>query len=251
LCALSVHVFDDAGDPLRPGGAVPLGFDPAAPLAPEPTLAAAPLTDLADGDVVTLTGDNLRPGESVGIVVCDSPEFYREVCQVGTGGVPAAVDDDGHLSAPYRATAVFDTLTGGTLDCRRQECYLQILPGLTDPTIVPVAFEPDSPLAPPPEAFVRVVEGRDLHVQGEGFLPGEEVYTGVCIKIGGERTCQAPTPHHTTADDDGAIDSTFTPAPFDGFDTVADCRAGQCSVFFEGTALSSTPTVRARFALDP
>ena len=250
-CELRVDVYDDAADDYFEAGAAPLRFDPTAPLASPPTLSATPTTGLSDGDLIAITGENFRPGDGLDAIVCDSPNFYQERCQLNSTGIADVVDVDGHLDVPYRATAVMETTLDSSLDCRLEVCYLQISPELVDAEIFRLEFEPDSPLAPPPEAFVRVVDGTDLHLQGEGFLAGEEVSTGVCIRIDDRRTCQAPTPHHPPAAADGAIDSTFTPEPFDGFDGVEDCRAHQCSVFVAGVSLPSRPPLHARFALDP
>lgn len=250
-CTLTVQAYEEESGESRTVGTVPLEFDPDAPLTPAASVAATPLSGLVDGDAITITGENFRPGDGLTAIVCGTPEYLSEDCVPTTGVGGGIVDDDGRFEHPYRATARASDLDTD-LDCRRDDCFLHVEDPDGAATTFPLEFEPDSPLAPPPEAFALVVEGQDLRVQGEGFLPGEEVYTGVCIRRDGERQCHAPTPHHTTADGDGAIDSTFTPEPFDGFAGVEDCRQHRCWVFVEGTSLPARDDdIRAPFALDP
>lgn len=134
--------------------------------------------------------------------------------------------------------------------------------GTADTVTVSAAVDPDHPgdaypvssgdPGRSPRAFARVVEGERLHVQGERFVPTEEVYVMACIRLDDGRHCQVPTATHTTADDAGDIDLTFTPGPFPGFTDIGDCRAHRCWVRVSGTAApGDAEAVRARFALDP
>lgn len=216
---------------------------------------ASPLTGLADGDVILVSADGRRPGDPFDAVVCPSPEPITEEClavsQSGSSGIADQVDDEGHLREAYRATAVLET-SNGRVDCRVERCYLHVDPN-GDPTTFALAFDPDAPLAPPPLAYARLVEGDTLEVNGEGFVPTEDVYATTCIKRDGPKQCLFPTTVHAAAGEDGSVSISYEPEPFDGFAGVEDCRGAECFVLVWGTALGAEDRddVRAPFALDP
>ena len=216
---------------------------------------ASPLTGLTDGDAILVSADGRRPGDPFDAVVCPSPEPITEAClavsQSGSSGIADQVDDEGHLREPYRATAVLET-SNGPIDCRVEQCYLHVDPN-GDPTTFALDFDPDAPLAPPPTAYARLVEGDTLEVDGEGFVPTEEVYATTCIKRDGAKECLIPTTVHATADADGTVSISYEPEPFDGFAGVEDCRGARCFVLVWGSAPGDTEgeSIRAPFALDP
>lgn len=229
------------GDTDRPGG-------------PQPTLTASPTTGLRDGDRITISGGTFRPGDPLDAIICGGPRLFEDGCEQvpsGVGDLSDAVDANGRLEYPYRATALPPRYEG--LDCRRDDCFLVVGSGLEHVTAsFPLQFDPDSAIAPPPGAFARAVEGNSIEVQGEGFLPGEEVFAATCIDLDDIPYCQSPTPHHATADADGTVDFTFTPEPFEGFDGLSDCRDHRCWVDIEGVSLPHRDIdLYADLALDP
>lgn len=253
-CTLSVRTFPPGGGTDTERATVPLAFAPDAPLVPPSTLMVSPLTGLADGDLITISGEHFRPGDAVTTAICvDDTTFPGERCTDpgGFGGYDA--DGDGRIRQPYRATPVLTTMAGDRIDCRRDACVLIVGDdGLVDSAAYPLEFDPDGGRGARPEAFVRVIHGTELQVQGDGFVPTEEVYLMPCIHLDDGPHCQVPTPTHTTADGDGTINVTFDPGRFAGFESIQDCRAHRCFVKVYGTAApGGTPEVRAPFALDP
>ena len=251
-CSLSVDAWGEADQEYHPlDGRLPLSFDPDAPLVVPSAVTASPLTGLADGDAILVSADGRRPGDGFDAVVCPSPEPITEEClAVIQGGISHQVDDDGRLRAPYRATPVLES-GNGPIDCRVEQCYLHVDPN-EEPTTFALAFDPDAPVAPPPTAYARLVEGDTLEVNGEGFVPTEEVYATTCIKRDGPKQCLFPTTVHATAGEDGSVSISYEPESFDGFTGVEDCRGAECFVLVWGSALGGDDeSIRAPFALDP
>lgn len=252
-CTISVEAWGEADQEYHwLDGEAALAFDPNAPLAVGSSFTASPLTGLADGDAILVSADGRRPGDPFDAVVCPSPEPITEEClAVSQSGIADQVDAEGQLREPYRATAVLES-GNGPIDCRVEQCYLHVDPN-EDPTTFALAFDPDAPLAPPPTAYARLVEGDTLEVNGEGFVPTEEVYAATCIKRDGPKQCLFPTTVHVAADEDGSVSISYGPEPFDGFAGVDDCRGAQCFVLVWGSALGGERrgSVRAPFALDP
>lgn len=231
-------------------GTVPIAFaDDPQEVVPTP-VTAAPLTGLADGDAIVLRADGMRPGDGIDALVCGSPEPLTEGCSAIPAGLADVVDDQGRLRFPVRATPVVGDGTE-RVDCRTQPCFLHVGP-YEDPTTFALEFDPDAPLAPPPTASARLVEGDTLEVEGEGFVPTEEVYATTCIKRDGPKQCLIPTTVHETAGEDGTVTIAYEPESFDGFAGVEDCRGAECFVSVWGSALGGNDeSIRAPFALDP
>lgn len=249
---LEINTFDQDVRYYERIGTVPIGFAAdAREIVPTP-VTASPLTGLADGDAIEVSADGRRPGDPFYAVVCPSPEPISEDClAVPQSGMVDQVDDEGRLREVYRATPVVDS-QNGTVDCRTQPCFLHVDPD-DDPTTFALEFDPDAPLAPPPTASARLVEGRTLEVRGEGFVPTEEVYATTCIKRDGPKQCLVPTTVHATAGEDGTVAIAYEPESFDGFAGVEDCRGAECFVSVWGSALGGDErdSIRAPFALDP
>ncbi len=257
---LEVHTFDQDVLVFERIGTIPLDFDPNAALQPDPTITVDPPTDMVDGDVVTIEVAHLRPGDSVVATVCAGRRpFPKGRCTSPTGGGSYQAGPDGTTLVPFVTSAVVSDMNGQDFDCRQVSCTLEVSTGADDAferaTSVPLDFDPDAPAhaSATPSAFARLVEGDNLEVQGEGFVPAEEVYATTCIKRDGPKQCLFPTTVHATAADDGTVSISYEPEPFDGFVGVEDCRGAQCFVLVWGSALGGERrgSVRAPFALDP
>jgi hypothetical protein len=235
-CSLSVEAWGEADQEYHQlDGSAPLSFD---------------ADGLADGDAIVLEADGMRPGDGIDAFVCGSSEWDAPAC-LGASGIADAVDEHGHLRYVVRAAPVVTNRDDTTTDCRVDACYLHV-GAYEDADAILLAFDPDAPLAPPPTAFARLVEGRTLEVQGEGFVPTEEVYVTTCIKRDGPKQCLIPTAVHATAGADGSVSISYEPEPFDGFAGVEDCRGAECFVLVWGSALGGDDeSIRAPFALDP
>lgn len=231
-------------------GGVHLGWAEDWEPVPPSAVTASPLTGLADGDAIVLRADGMRPGDGIDAMVCGSPTPLTPGCSAIPAGLADVVDDDGRLRFPVRATPVVGQGEEVT-DCRVEQCYLHVGP-YEEPTTFALEFDPDAPLAEPPTAFARLIEGRTLEVNGEGFVPTEDVYATTCIKRDGPKQCRFPTTVHAAAGDDGSVSLSYEPEPFDGFAGVDDCRGAECFALVWGSALGgSDESVRAQFALDP
>ncbi|GAA1585066.1 hypothetical protein GCM10009678_79560 [Actinomadura kijaniata] len=107
----------------------------AAALAPGPTLNASPVTDLTEGQKITVTGAGFRPGlQSVAVGLCREGYTGPGDCDLGGGATFVNVDAGGALpTVTLTARARF----GGT-DCTRRRCVIGAapLPGKAPPAIV-------------------------------------------------------------------------------------------------------------------
>ena len=99
--------------------AVPITFDPAAPLAPPPAVEVAPTTGLSDGQEVAVTGSGFSPGTPVGVLECvasDADDRYlrglRPVHRHGRRG-----RRHGGVSTPFVVRSALATYADGVLDC--------------------------------------------------------------------------------------------------------------------------------------
>ena len=233
-------------------GTVPLSFaSDVALVVPSPTT-ASPTTGLTDGEAIVVRADGWRPGDGIQAATCPSPRPLAPACLAATTGVTDVVDDEGRLRAVVRAGAIVPA-GDGSADCRRVPCFLHV-GRYPDLTTFALGFAPSAPLAPPPTASARLVEGRTLAVRGEGFVPTEEVFATTCIRRDGPRRCLAPAPVHAAADEDGDVSITYEPGPFPGFAGVGDCRGADCFVLLSGSAAAGPAArdeARAPFAPDP
>lgn len=155
---------------------VTLHFDPLVPLLPPPVLTVAPTTDLVDGQVVAVTGSGFEPGAYVSVRQCapmlvDGPNRCRWMRFSGL-----VADDAGALLAEVSVRAVFIPTfgEGEPVDCRVEVCSL-LLRGGDDAWSIPLAFDPDAPLLPPPSVTVDpvtgIIDGQVVTVVLTGFDP--------------------------------------------------------------------------------
>lgn len=106
-----------------------------AALAPGPSLNAAPVTDLTEGQKITVTGGGFRPGlQSVAIGLCKEGYKGPGDCDLGGGATFVNIDARGGFPA---VTLTARARFGGT-DCTRRQCVIGVapLPGKAPPAIV-------------------------------------------------------------------------------------------------------------------
>ncbi|MFC9971104.1 neocarzinostatin apoprotein domain-containing protein [Spirillospora sp. NPDC127200] len=113
----------------------PLAAVLAALLAPGPVLTAAPVTDLTEGQKITVTGGGFRPGlQSVAVGLCEQGYTGPADCDLGGGATFVNIDAEGGFPA---VTLTARARFGGT-DCTRRQCVIGVapLPGKAPPAIV-------------------------------------------------------------------------------------------------------------------
>lgn len=218
-----------------------LGFDPAGPLAPPPTVQVDPDTDLVDRQVVHVTASGFRPEEPVVIGQC--PAGATDPTEECGGEIAfAQADDQGEVSEDVTVRAVFRTYFGSgsaETDCRTTACEVAVAAGDDYRRFgtAPVGFDPDAPVRPDLDVEVTphtdLVDGQVVQVHGVGFTPGGPVDVVECSIDSGldGDACELDRVQHLTAttDPDGTIDTTY--AVNDVLDTERgpiDCRERTC-----------------------
>jgi acetyl esterase/lipase len=122
-----------------------LGFDAAAPPAPDPILDVSPGTALGDVTELAVTGRDFTPAEAVRVSVCE--DRPAGPCDRDTHEVPTA-DADGRFEVRMNAFAAFETdgVDATQVDCRTAGCAV-VADALasTRRVTVPLAFGPADP----------------------------------------------------------------------------------------------------------
>ncbi|MBK6858641.1 MAG: LPXTG cell wall anchor domain-containing protein [Microthrixaceae bacterium] len=164
-----------------------------------PAVSLSASTDLADREVITVSGTGFAPNQGLYVQTCAAPEgesgtaagradnCYPE--QDGTHTVWInPVGSDGTWSTDLTVAALF-----GDVDCRVDACGVSVRRdhsgGATDfsqDVFVPITF--GSGTVAPPTGSARLsitpssnlVSGQKVTVDGEGFKPGRSVFVGVC-----------------------------------------------------------------------
>lgn len=263
-CVLRIDLIRDDD----PGGAtvqteiVALSYDPAAPLAPAPTLSVTPSAGLQDGHTVTATGSGWSPDdgfleEAVIFSTCTTPAFEHGHCaHPAIDDEPVAfVEPDGTFTQEVRLRATFGSGANRT-DCRITSCYLVASeePSFGDQTSVPLDFDPDGPLF---DGHVRIEvsphddlrDEQQVTVDVSGFYPGERPAIVLeCAESADRDFLGCTRGQRLTADVDGrlhlpfAVDERFTDPR--GRPVAVDCQVDHC---FIGTGRPSGafPDVRA------
>jgi hypothetical protein len=155
-----------------------LYFDPAGPDPVRETATITPDSDLIDGQVVTIVGEDFdvtdRYGSLGEIIECRLPVTDRDDCDERTDTY-AEIDRTGYLAASYRLEALL-RVDGADVDCRTTACALfvgQEGGGLARAALVPLDFDPSAPLGPPPTVTVTpstsLRDGQIVDVDGEGL----------------------------------------------------------------------------------
>ncbi len=119
--------------------AVPVAFDPDAPLAGSGSLRVVPANGLWDRQQVEVRGDRLDPGTPLSMRECTTPEAAAGSC---TPAIDATVDSRGELSAPFSVRRSVPS-AAGVGDCAQIACYLVVdgEPGAA----LPLTFDPNGP----------------------------------------------------------------------------------------------------------
>lgn len=154
---------------------IPLGFDPDAPLSG--TATATPATGLVDGQRVTLQGSGFNPLYRGTVRQCVDHPTEGVLCQARWSPGPSG--GDGTFGGSHRVDAIMSSEEQPGVrgeDCRvTGRCLLRI--SSNDPTEklvdIPLSFDPDGPLAPPPVVTVEpnqdLIDQEQVTVAGSGY----------------------------------------------------------------------------------
>ena len=177
-CEVVAFAFDEMNAILA---RTPVEFDPSGPLPVAPTLAAAPSTDLVDGQVVTVTGSGYAQGTA-----------RIEQCAVVAGGpdcrqVGYIWDETGigTIAGTVVVRTILKDWDGVALaDCRVDPCWLLSSNGRTRSLPVDLHFDPAGELLPPPvlqaEPSTGLVDGQVVELTLTDFSPETYISLEVC-----------------------------------------------------------------------
>lgn len=157
----------------------PAGAAGQAGAAGPPGLSVEPGVDLVDGQQVTVTGTGFTAGSDVTLHQCLSGPVGPVDCDLGTA-TPVAVDGEGGFTLRHRAFALMNTW-GSQIDCRIPPgCVLAANVGFdggASVVAVPITFDADAALLPPPTITVTpgdgLVDAQTVTVEGQGFVHPE------------------------------------------------------------------------------
>jgi hypothetical protein len=115
-CLLRVESYSDVLGTAE----VPIDFDDSLPAPPPyPEITATPVTDLVDGQSVTLTGAGFAPHATVGASQCTSSVASEADCDPTTNAT-VETDENGSFTATIVVRQVIHTNGGATVDCRER-----------------------------------------------------------------------------------------------------------------------------------
>ena len=222
--------------------AAPLGFDPEAPLGPQPALAVRPSAGLVDGQRVAVRAEHLDPAAHVGFALCaaGARSAFDDRCHVYDAGLleeehageGRPVGDDGAVVADlvvYADAYAYDR----RVDCRVEACELVVTSVGAVLARAPVTFDRRAALRGPARLAVSpatgLAAGDTVEVRGSGFYAGEPVLVEQCAADSTAETCVAGPSERWTADDEGRLSGTFTVRRRAATDHQAvDCLAVDC-----------------------
>jgi hypothetical protein len=158
---------------------------------PEPSVTVEPSTHLVDGDkvTVTITGIDVERETYVEVLQCVSGATTREDCDLNRGGQGWSSNGD-VVTVPFLVTTMvypgFGEVSSPATDCRESgACVIRV--SVDDHLLehLPLHFDPDASLAPPPTISVTPNEQLDdlesVQVGGSGFVWTLFAYLRQCV----------------------------------------------------------------------
>ena len=171
----------------------PVRFDPSVAPPPPPSITVTPSQDLADGQLVEVSGSGFPRRQTVGIVECRAASG-QDGCDL-SNLLFVLTDEDGRFRADmelYRYLQV----DIGEVDCAQPDAC-RVGAGIPPSGVVgddaPIQFDPDAP--PPPPATLTITPGGALDddqlvtVTGTGFPYRHTVAVVQCRPGAGEPGC--------------------------------------------------------------
>ncbi|MGZ4794591.1 MAG: neocarzinostatin apoprotein domain-containing protein [Acidimicrobiia bacterium] len=230
-CSVSAVGFGSV-DPVELVARAAIAFDASVPPPDRPTATVTPDTNLPYRTDVAVHGSGFRPGESVYAIYCvDS--LQEGSC--GAFSAQGTADDTGtvDLTLTVKRRVASDSDNGSVVDCVDPDtsCSVQIQGERGYEQIqLPVTFDPDAPIPPPPVAAIGVdhpLGWREVvTVLGGGFTPGP-IGLSQCARVTSGDTSFESCGNYSQAQVD-ATGILLTTARLDrmldlGFGTPVDC----------------------------
>ncbi len=166
-------------------GFVPLSFDPNAPR-PNPQLVVTPNEGILNGDTVSVTGSGFVPNSSLQLAQCAVGSSrcggYIYVGEEGPG-----VDAGGNFATDFTLRLRARLADGSTTNCIAVACEIRsyYYPDPDYNVSVPVAFDPNQPIPPPPtvsvDPNVGLADRQSVAVTGANFDANAYVQLSVCL----------------------------------------------------------------------
>jgi hypothetical protein len=195
LLVFDVNAEDDPDPVIR---RVPLGYEPSGPDPERPPTTVAPHTDLRAGDVVTVTGDSFPireaaaveaegddgPVRPVSVYECRTPALSYLDCDTRTR--EAGMSPAGDFSTSFTIRSRLYLHDGSSVDCRVGTCALVATSNhqFSEAGLRLLDLDPAGPAPPAPIVTVEpaddLVDGQDVTVTGEHFLPNGHVELYQC-----------------------------------------------------------------------
>lgn len=243
------------GDPLtRAESAV--GFDPAAPVAPAPTLTVAPDTDLIGAQEIVIRGSGFFPDEDLLISQCDGSAPDPQGCLGGEVDVDA---DGAFTQTSHPVELVFHFR--GSHDCRGPipTCSVFVFDPVNRYVRASAALQlrPDGREAITAAPTTGLIDGDRVTITGTGLNEGHEVVAAQCASPGGLPRYPGPcrpfsdpivVPASRAVQTTVAVESQWTWTDEHGAEHAVDCLSSPCEVILygDGVTFSSNAYFDAR-----
>lgn len=227
---------------------------------------ADPKTELTDGQLVTVTGAQFPPNESVGVVMCtkeagqDHGARGVEACDIGHFG-QGTTDSEGNLAVEFsvRRFLVFD---GQEVDCAAEagRCIIGmgLLSDYDQSGGVAVDFDPNAaPPAPPTAELSRsdgIRDGETVDLSLTGLVPNSSFFVQQCTERG---ECVTSVYDELLADADGGYSGPvrlwrqFGSYGFEAQPANVDCAVDACHVEIQGDVPGSRQLGTIPLSFDP
>ena len=152
-----------------------------------PSAAAVPNTNLATGQIITVSGSGFSPNATIAVIECDSSPTGPADCDLSTDLYVQATTA-GTFITYYTAQRIITVSSRGRIDCAQPlACVLGVgnLANMPQGTLVPIAFDPNAPPPAPPSASAvpssGLVSGQIITVSGSGFNPSATIAVLECV----------------------------------------------------------------------
>jgi acetyl esterase/lipase len=215
-----------------------------------PAAVIDPAVDLNDTQRVTLTASGFSPGGYIVVAQCPSAATTFEAC--GNYSYPdSETDSNGGVTLEIVLDAILRVGSTET-DCRTADtCVLAVAENgggdVSAAVRVPLAFDPDAPLAPPPELALQpagaFVDGQRVTLTGTGFVREQAVSVIQCAGTPTDlEDCAGDSGEFFWAEPDGSFAGGFTlyaviHTPRAG---LVDCRVPDACVLVATDGFSET-----------